>query len=621
MADQKPWNTPDWERLDAEKASERNLVCVNLGQSDSKYEVGRQLGQGSFGVVFEATRLSDKAPVAIKFEPRKTSIPQLRDEYRRYSQLKGYSKKPSSQRKNRITNIIDGFPNIYYYGQYRLHNILIMDLLGPSLQDLFDICGQRFTLKTVVMVAKQLLNILATLHDNGLVHRDIKPENFLIARSDMESPNMLFAVDLGLVESYWDARTNQHLPLLDGLNPTGTPRYMSVNTHLGKRQSRRDDLEALGYLIVYFLSGRLPWQGTKGATKRELIKNIEEKKMTTTNLELCKDCPNQISMYLCYVRGLGYDEKPDYNYLSHILTQALAEDGVVEGDKYDWNATPDDDDDDLGASSSIGTHERVIIQGEARDNLEARDQSGRHRPPFDLTMINPEATRHAQGTQLVTRSRKRPREPTIVREDSGLSLTAMALIPFNVFVPLAKVTQERKTARDDALENESPDTNTKQTSYTASVKTYTAIRTCWCMCLLFGVVLLVWLTAESQNIPAYGRLLLKIKSVDKTFDKIVQSIPKAKRITDTMRARGGVIRHLSEASKRTWKVRPMALGEVDEFQAVGQRLVSFLRGLSIIRKPVRSTTEVDLEADIGKATGMSFSYQILKYQMEEGHRQ
>ncbi|EXL39514.1 hypothetical protein FOCG_17891 [Fusarium oxysporum f. sp. radicis-lycopersici 26381] len=176
----------------------------------------------------------------------------------------------------------------------------------------------------------------------------------------------------------------------------------------------------------------------------------------------------------------------------------------------------------------------------------------------------------------------------------------MALIPFNVFGPLAKVTQERKTARDDALEQGSLDANTKHTDYTASVKTYTAIRTCWCMCLLFSVVLLVWLTAESQNIPAYGRLLLKIKSVDKTFDKIIQSIPKAKKITKAMRARGGVIHHLSEASKRTWVVKPMALGEI-EFQAVGQQLISFFRGLSIIRKRVRSTTQVDLEADIGES--------------------
>ncbi|KAF8459106.1 kinase-like domain-containing protein [Terfezia claveryi] len=294
-------------------SSSSNVVGVH-------YRVGKKIGEGSFGVIFEGTNLLNNQQVAIKFEPRKSDAPQLRDEYRTYKILVG----------------CPGIPNVYYFGQEGLHNILVIDLLGPSLEDLFDHCNRRFSIKTVVMVAKQMLSRVQTIHEKNLIYRDIKPDNFLIGRPQTKAANVIHVVDFGMAKQYRDPKTKQHIPYRERKSLSGTARYMSINTHLGREQSRRDDLEALGHVFMYFLRGGLPWQGLKAATNKQKYEKIGEKKQTTQIKELCDGFPDEFNQYLTYVRNLGFEDTPDYDYLRDLFTQALKNLGEVEDGEYDW---------------------------------------------------------------------------------------------------------------------------------------------------------------------------------------------------------------------------------------------------------------------------------------------
>lgn len=229
-----------------------------------------------------------------------------------------------------------GIPNVYYFGQEGLHNILVIDLLGPSLEDLFDLCGRRFSIKTVVMVARQMLARVQTIHEKHLIYRDIKPDNFLIGKPNSKNSNLVCVVDFGMAKQYRDPKTKTHIPYRERKSLSGTARYMSINTHLGREQSRRDDLEALGHVFMYFLRGGLPWQGLKAATNKQKYEKIGEKKQTTAIKDLCADYPDQFAQYLSYVRNLGFEDTPDYEYLRDLFLQALTKTGETEDGIYDW---------------------------------------------------------------------------------------------------------------------------------------------------------------------------------------------------------------------------------------------------------------------------------------------
>ncbi|KAH6913147.1 CK1/CK1/CK1-G protein kinase [Coprinopsis sp. MPI-PUGE-AT-0042] len=229
-----------------------------------------------------------------------------------------------------------GVPQVHYFGPEGLHNVLVIDLLGPNLEDLFDMCGRKFSIKTVCMAAKQMITRVQSVHEKSLIYRDIKPDNFLIGVPGSKTANVVHIIDFGMAKHYRDPKTKVHIPYRERKSLSGTARYMSINTHLGREQSRRDDLESLGHVFMYFLRGGLPWQGLRAATNKQKYEKIGEKKQTTPISELCEGFPEEFTIYMNYVRKLGFEENPDYDFLRELFTKVLRTVGEPEDGVYDW---------------------------------------------------------------------------------------------------------------------------------------------------------------------------------------------------------------------------------------------------------------------------------------------
>ncbi|KAF7079101.1 hypothetical protein CFC21_083397 [Triticum aestivum] len=284
----------------------------------SKYKLGRKIGSGSFGEIYLATHVDTYEIVAVKIENSKTNHPQLLYEAKLYNALQGGT----------------GIANIKWCGIDGEENVLVIDLLGPSLEDLFVYCGRRFSLKTVLMLADQMITRIEFLHSKGYLHRDIKPDNFLMGLG--RKANQVYIIDFGLAKRYRDSTTNRHIPYRENKNLTGTARYASCNTHLGIEQSRRDDLESIGYVLLYFLRGSLPWQGLKAATKKQKYDKISEKKLSTPIEVLCKTHPVEFASYFHYCHSLTFDQRPDYGFLRRLFRDLSDREGHQFDHVFDW---------------------------------------------------------------------------------------------------------------------------------------------------------------------------------------------------------------------------------------------------------------------------------------------
>lgn len=211
---------------------------------------------------------------------------------------------------------------------------MVMELLGPSLEDLFNFCNRRFTLKTVLMLADQMICRVEYVHSKNFIHRDIKPDNFLIGIGKRSS--LLHIIDFGLAKKYRDQKTHKHIPFIEGKSLTGTARYASIHTHMGFEQARRDDLEAIGYVLMYFLRGSLPWQGITAHGKLEKYQKIKECKSSTTVDTLCRGFPLEFVTYLNYSKDLKFEDKPDYGYLRRLFKDLFIRENYEYDYVFDW---------------------------------------------------------------------------------------------------------------------------------------------------------------------------------------------------------------------------------------------------------------------------------------------
>ena len=277
------------------------------------------LGKGSFGKIYAGVNKTTGEEIAIKLEPINAEQPQLVYEYKIYKYLeKGF-----------------GIPKIYECSKDKKYTILIMDLLGDSLEKKFNQCNRKFSLLTVLMIMEQLVSRIEFIHSKNLLHRDIKPDNFLVGRG--KKSNIIYAIDFGLSKKYRDSKSGLHIPYRDGKSLTGTARYASINTHLGVEQSRRDDIESLGYMMVYFLKGSLPWQGMIINDPKKKYDRIKQLKYDIKLEDLCAGLPKECIKFIQYARDMKFEDRPDYSYLRNLLRKAAEKNGLhFDNTKFDW---------------------------------------------------------------------------------------------------------------------------------------------------------------------------------------------------------------------------------------------------------------------------------------------
>ncbi|THG12519.1 hypothetical protein TEA_012294 [Camellia sinensis var. sinensis] len=298
----------------------------------NKFRLGRKIGSGSFGEIYLGTNIQTNEEVAIKlvsallvhvllwssllFGSKKPSLVMIVHSLVYAVEENVKTKHPQLLYESKLYRILQGgtgIPNVRWFGVEGDYNVLVMDLLGPSLEDLFNFCSRKLSLKTVLMLADQMINRVESVHSKSFLHRDIKPDNFLmgLARRATQREQKFD----------WNCKIRK---------------YEHSPRHCCKEQSRRDDLESLGYVLMYFLRGSLPWQGLKAGTKKQKYEKISERKVSTSIEALCRGYPTEFASYFHYCRSLRFDDKPDYSYLKRIFRDLFIREGFQFDYVFDW---------------------------------------------------------------------------------------------------------------------------------------------------------------------------------------------------------------------------------------------------------------------------------------------
>ena len=229
----------------------------------------------------------------------------------------------------------DHIPKMHYAGFYEDGQVLVLDQLGESLQELFELCGRSFSLKTVLMLAEQMIDRIQFVHKNKILHKDIKPSNFLIGLG--EKKHRIFLIDYG-ISDFYILPNGKHIPWTEKTKFIGTPMFASVNAHLKNEVSRKDDLESLGNCLLYFLRGNLPWEeiSEEDCQIGKLVAircNMWNNAITG---DIYKNIPKEFQTYMTYCRKLCFSEEPDYKYMKSIFRDLMKKEGFVYDYDYDW---------------------------------------------------------------------------------------------------------------------------------------------------------------------------------------------------------------------------------------------------------------------------------------------
>ena len=344
----------------------------------SKYKAIKKLGEGSFGKVYKAEYNGDY--YAIKMENKSKEQGLLELEATIMSYLKG-----------------PNIPFIKSYGYSGDFNVLVMQLLDKSLEDLINKYN-TFSIKTVAILGYQMVNILQYIHDRHIIHRDIKPDNFVMGAQ--EDNAKLYILDFGLAKKYRSSRTLVQYPYVKKKKLTGTARYASIHALEAYEQSRRDDLESVGYVLMYFLRGNLPWQGLKVRSKEDRYKKILEKKKETSSQDLCKDFPHEFFEYVDYTKNLEYEENPDYDFLRQKFLDVLKGLNEEMDYIYDWTT-----------KSDLKKRQNKKSRENSENEIEGDRENDGGNEQKDL-----ESNNHDQLDRINTRNIKRNETQDIIRD-------------------------------------------------------------------------------------------------------------------------------------------------------------------------------------------------------------
>lgn len=293
-----------------------------IGKNINGYTITKYISSGSFGDVFVGVYDKTKQPVALKIPIKnkdKDGEKWLLEEAKVYNAL------------NKDKSDECGIANMKIIKNKELDKkVIVMDLLGPSLDSILE-KRKKFRLKSIILLAIQMIELLRFIHDKGYIHRDIKPDNFVM---DYDTESKLYCIDFGLAKKYIK-KNEEHISFKKGGKFCGTARYASLAAHKGYEQSRKDDLEAVGYLLVYLYRGKLPWQSIKNKDKKERYNMIMEKKESISEEELCEQLPREFLIFFKYVKTLDFDERPRYQSLIKMF-QKLFDSKNYKNDNLEW---------------------------------------------------------------------------------------------------------------------------------------------------------------------------------------------------------------------------------------------------------------------------------------------
>ena len=276
-----------------------------------KYRSIKKIANGSISEIFSGINIQNNEKVAIKIEKRNIMNKKLESECYALFSLRSI-----------------GIPKVLTFGYNKEYDILIMPLLGKTLLNIFESKNLNYEFKDICLIAIQIIERIQWVHCRKIIHRDIKPDNFLIGLND---PEIIYLIDFGLSKKYQSSVTGKHIKYNKVKKFTGTPLFGSVNALMCMEQSRKDDLESIGYMLIYFMKGRLPWQGLKVDNKRINYLKIGQIKKDILPEVLCENLPVEFKDYMKYVRNLKFEETPNYSYLRNLFVQLIRRQGFEEG--------------------------------------------------------------------------------------------------------------------------------------------------------------------------------------------------------------------------------------------------------------------------------------------------